>query len=284
MNPPTDSSPLVFFHAGLGKVASTYLQDSVFPALDGICYLHRNRFRRHTTVVPRGDCSRYLLSRECGKRLDQRLREVAGYYPDARILLFFRRHDDWIASHYRRYIKNGGQLELTGYLDIVNDTGIWKREQLMYMDMIDRVQGYFGRQPFVLTYDRMLRDSDDFNMRLAQHLGATIDPTRLRRRRVHQSYSVKRLTKLRRINRMLDLEDPERLDPKRSAHRLRRRLSLYRSYGLLLATNLIGDGRIGDEALIDPRDLASIREFYADDWRRLTEFEEAQFSNRESSS
>lgn len=284
MNPPAQNAPLVFFHAGLGKVASTYLQDSVFPALDGICYIHRNRFRRHARVIRRGEWPRYLLSRECGKRLDRRLREVAGYYPDARILLFFRRHDDWIASHYRRYIKNGGQRDLSGYLDIVGDEGIWKREQLVYMDMIHRVEGYFGRKPFVLTYDRMLRDSDDFNRRLADHLGATIDPGRLRRTRVHQSYSVKRLTKLRHINRVLNLDDPETLNLERPAHRLRRRLSLYRSYLLLLTANLIPDRRIANEALVDPGDLSAIREYYADDWRALTEFEQAQFSEPESTS
>ncbi|MCZ7599032.1 MAG: hypothetical protein M5U09_16860 [Gammaproteobacteria bacterium] len=135
---PEPRRPLVFFHAGLGKVASTYLQKRVFPALDGICYIPRDRFRSHARIVARAEHDRYLISRECGKRLEPRLEEIHRLYPDARILLFFRRHDEWIASHYRRYVKNGGGRDLDGYLDLDGDEGIWTRDQLEYMPMIER--------------------------------------------------------------------------------------------------------------------------------------------------
>src|SRR5690606_40925550 len=64
----------------------------------GICYIPRDRFRSHSRIVARAEHDRYLISRECGKRLQPRLEEIHRFYPDARILLFFRRHDEWIAS------------------------------------------------------------------------------------------------------------------------------------------------------------------------------------------
>lgn len=281
MTVPPQQDPLVYYHAGLGKVASTYLQKSVFPALDGICYIPRNRFRRHARVIREGHCTKYLISRECGKYLDRRLKEISGYYPDARVLLFFRRQDEWIASHYRRYVKNGGFRPLSGYLDIDNDTGIWKRDQLRYMDMINRVEHFFGRKPFVLTYDRMRNDGDDFNNRLADYLGATIDRSRLRRAPVHQSYSVERLERLRMLNRRLALPDPEHDGESRggATHRARRRLVLYRSYLLLLAAGLLPGRTVPGEPLTDEATLSAIRDYYADDWRALIDFEASQFED-----
>ncbi len=268
--------PCVFYHAGLGKVASTYLQKSVFPALDGIHYIPRNRFRSHRRVIAAADHGRYLLSRECGKYLDRRLAEIAGFYPDARILLFFRRHDQWIASHYRRYVKNGGQLSLDRYLDLDGDDGIWKRDQLLYMKMLQKVEGYFGRPPFVLTYDGLKADGDLFNRRIAEFLGATLDSDRLRSAPVHTSYSERRLVRLRRLNRALGLPDPERREAiPGKAHRLARRLSLYRSYLLLGVAGLLPAVR---EPLVADATLDRIRQYYADDWKAIVEFERAQFA------
>lgn len=279
---PADAprQPLVFYHAGLGKVASTYLQKRVFPALDGICYIHRNRFRTHRRVIGRNEHDRYLLSRECGKYLDRRLKEISSIYPNARVLMFFRRHDEWIASHYRRYVKNGGHRPLEDYLDLDTDAGIWKRDQLVYMDMIDRVERYFGRGPFVLTYDRMRNDPSDFNRRLCEHLGARIDPTRLGSSPVHRSYPVDRLIRLRRLNRQLGLADPEDTASERRKTRLNRRLALYRSYLLLGAASLVRDPAVAGDELTPAKTLIAIRRHFADDWQSLLDYEASQFEDR----
>ncbi len=282
MSTATPRKPLVFYHAGLGKVASTYLQKRVFPALDGIRYIHRNRFRTHRRVIGRGEHERYLISRECGKYLDRRLAEIASIYPEAHVLLFFRRHDEWIASHYRRYVKNGGHRPLDAYLDIDADTGIWKRDQLVYMDMIDRVTRCFGRPPFVLTYDRMKRDPADFNRRLCDHLGARIDPARLGSSPVHRSYPEARLAKLRRLNRRLDLADPEDAASEIRKTRVNRRLALYRSYLLLAMAGLIRELADGRERLTPDDTLAAIRRHYADDWQSLLAYEASQFEANDS--
>ena len=274
---PEPRRPLVFFHAGLGKVASTYLQKRVFPALEGICYIPRDRFRSHARIVARAEHDRYLISRECGKRLQPRLEEIHRFYPDARILLFFRRHDEWIASHYRRYVKNGGVRDLDGYLDLDGDDGIWTRDQLEYMPMIERVRQRFGRDPFVLTYDRLRADGDDFNRRLADYLGATIDPSRLRTEPVHASYAVARLARLRRINRHLGLAEPEIAGPTGGTRAGHRRLRLARSYLLLGAAGLLKPDPDPHEALTPRAVLERIREYYADDWRSVVAFEAAQF-------
>ncbi|GJL83724.1 MAG: hypothetical protein DHS20C01_33580 [marine bacterium B5-7] len=281
-----DREPLVFYHAGLGKVASTYLQKSVFPALENIHYIPRNRFRQHSRIIKAGEHDRYLISRECGKYLDRRLKEIHSQYPNAHILLFFRRHDQWIASHYRRYVKNGGHRPLDAYVDIDGDRGVWKRDQLCYMDMIARVEALFQKPPFVMTYDRLRADPDDFFLKLANHLGARLNKERLRTAPVHQSYSEPRLIRLRRINERLGLTDPE-YNPggspetgakRHTMHRLRRRMLLYRSYLLLIAAGFYKTRNDHADELTPGSAVESVREYYADDWAALQRYEASQFT------
>ncbi len=275
------ASPEVYFHAGLGKVASTYLQKSVFPALENIHYIPRNRFRGHRRVIARRQHARYLLSREAGKYLERRLKDVAAIYPDARVLLFFRRQDEWIASHYRRYVKNGGTRELSGYLDILSDNGIWKRDQLLYMGLIEQVELIFGTPPFVLTYDRLKTDSSDFILKIAEFLGANINQNKLSTAPVHQSYSDTRLKVMRRMCRKLGLADPEYDSAHRHAHRLQRRLALYRNYILLACAGLVPENTVANEELSPIQYLDEIRQYYASDWQNLCEFEARQFIDRQ---
>ena len=38
--------PVIFFHVGLGKTGTTFLQDRFFPKLEGIDYLPRNKYHK----------------------------------------------------------------------------------------------------------------------------------------------------------------------------------------------------------------------------------------------
>ena len=82
----------IFYHVGLGKAASTYLQDRVFPKLENIRYVPRDRYRGYQKLIERSEDPRYLISREAAYRLNQRLDEFAAFKADARIILVLRRH------------------------------------------------------------------------------------------------------------------------------------------------------------------------------------------------
>ena len=43
--------PEIYFHVGLGKVASTYLQHRFFPKLKGIHYIKSTRYRRSLQII-----------------------------------------------------------------------------------------------------------------------------------------------------------------------------------------------------------------------------------------
>ena len=65
----------------------------------------------------------------------------------------------------RRYVKNGGLLCFEEYLDLENDSGIWKQQNLIYMDAIEKTRNLFGERLLVLTYDRLKNDQQDFVQR-----------------------------------------------------------------------------------------------------------------------
>ena len=274
------TTPIVYFHAGLGKVASTYLQKSVFPALEGIYYLPRDRFRRHHKLIQAAEYPAYFLSREAGKHLIERLEAFARIYPEARLLLFFRRQDEWIASHYRRYVKNGGTEPFDRYLDLDHDNGIWKQEQLRYVELIEQARRIFGRDPFILTYDRLREDPDEFAQRIATYLDARINPEKMCTRQVHGSHSPRKLRAVRKLSRILRLPDPERQNVKRRFHRLRRRLELIRSHLLLLLAGVLPASWAADEDLTPGSHMQRIREHYHSDWDSIVAMEAAQFNSQ----
>jgi hypothetical protein len=271
------TTPKIFFHIGLGKVASTYLQNRVFPALENIYYLPRDRFRRHPKIVASGKYPSILLSRESGLYLYEKLDDFKKIYPDAYILLFFRRQDEWIASHYRRYVKNGGLLCFEEYLDLENDSGIWKQQNLIYMDAIEKTRNLFGERLLVLTYDRLKNDQQDFVQRIADFTGATFDYQNISLKPVHSSHSEKKLKAARKISKLLGLTDPESSAAHRPFHRLRRRLELLRSHLILMVGSLLPERWAETETLTSTEQKDKIRSFYASDWQDLVEYEQQQF-------
>ena len=61
-----------YFHIGYARAASTFLQKAVFPALTGIQYIPRNRFRVRESEKQRFKDNKILMSREAGRRIYQR--------------------------------------------------------------------------------------------------------------------------------------------------------------------------------------------------------------------
>jgi hypothetical protein len=112
------TKPEIFFHVGLGKVASTYLQHSFFPQLQGIHYIKTSKYKHSPEIIAKGEYDRYFVSREFDQQLEDEVRWFSGFYPQARPIIIFRRHDSWIASQYRRYVKNGGYLPFKGFFDV----------------------------------------------------------------------------------------------------------------------------------------------------------------------
>jgi hypothetical protein len=144
-----------FIHIGLHKTATTFLQEKVFPKLEGTTFItrpytqHNHAFNKLQYADDslykkeeflgelekiRGD--RILLSDECfsGKPLTfnyinrslvaRRLRDAM---PQATILLFIRGQKDILLSMYNQYVRSGGTKEMEDFF--------WKGKRNYTLDM-----------------------------------------------------------------------------------------------------------------------------------------------------
>lgn len=157
----------IAFHIGLHKTGTTFMQNSVFPAWPGIRYL---RFRNLEYFLRLEAHSTYLVSCEGlsgstfaskAERLEA-IRRLSEMFPQAKIVISFRRHGDYLASLYSQYLRYGGKEAFDGFfsLDEGREAHL-KPHDVRFGDLIRQARDSFGAPPFVYT-------SDDIRDRLAE--------------------------------------------------------------------------------------------------------------------
>ena len=94
----------LFFHVGLAKTGSTYLQNKFFHKLKGIKYIHTSEFYHYKEIIAESTENKLLFSREFDRQFFDETIKIAEKYPYAKILIVLRSNEKWIASQYRRYV------------------------------------------------------------------------------------------------------------------------------------------------------------------------------------
>jgi hypothetical protein len=262
-------TPLVFFHVGLGKAASTYLQYEFFPKLEGIHYIQRTRYKKSPQIIRQTEEERYLISREFDQQLEEECRWFSAFHPEARVIIIFRRHDGWIASQYRRYLKNGGHRSFKEFFDIDEDKGLWKQTDLAFFPKISIVEQYFPHSPpLVLFHEDLKKEPFAFFDKLARFCGATYDRKAISLNPVHRSYSEKQLKAIRRVSSYLFSDNPS-FAKNKVWHWIQRRSRLLACYAILYPAALLPESWFNTEPLIPPAELKKIRAAYEDDWQQV---------------
>ena len=263
------SSKQVNFHIGMGKVASTYLQYRFFPKLKGVHYIQRTSYKKHHQIIQSTHATRYFVSNEFDRQLVSEVEKIAANYPDAGIIILLRRHDSWIASQYRRYVKNGGYYTFEEFIDMEQDKGYWKQEDLLFYPRLEKISHLFSRAPLVLFHDQLKRDAFAVFDRIAAYVGASYNRSDISLSPFHRSYSEKQLKAIRKFK--FFKEAPSR-HPNIVVHRIKRYARFLLSYAILYPSALLPDSWFGDQPLIDPKSLEVIRDLYRQDWQACEEF------------
>jgi hypothetical protein len=266
------TKPEIFFHVGLGKVASTYLQHSFFPKLQGIHYIKTSKYKHSPEIIAKGEYDRYFVSREFDQQLEDEVRWFSGFYPQARPIIIFRRHDSWIASQYRRYVKNGGYLPFKGFFDVTNDSGLWKRKHVTFFTNIEHLEYYFDEKPLVLFYDELRADPWLFFDKISNFSGTQYSREDISLAKVHGSYNTKQLKVMRKLARFIFGTKPPEFSTQPILHWLQRRGRLYLCYAILYPSLLLPARFFDDSPLIDPEELNEVREYFEEDWQRCQEY------------
>ncbi len=264
-------SPKIYFHVGLGKVASTYLQQAVFPKLEGIHYIHTSRYRKSKDIIPRLNDDSILVSREFDRQFEDQVRWFTSTYPEARIIIILRRHDSWIASQYRRHVKNGFQGSFQEFFDVENDDGYWKKKDLMFYPKLEVIEECCENKPLVLFYSDLKKDPWAFIDKIADYTGSQYSKDEISLDAVHKSYSEKQLKVLRAFCRRF-LSKPPTSYKNKVAHWL-----LYRPWWaffhlIMYVAAVFPDSWVPDDDLIESGQLDKIRTAYEPDWKKVKDY------------
>ncbi|MBJ18439.1 MAG: hypothetical protein GY910_16330 [bacterium] len=268
----SDRAPAaVFFHCGLERTGSTYLQKDLFPLLEGIRFVVTKDYARLSEETFAEEA--LLVSRELNlnENFDEEIGRFAALFADATPVVLFRRHDHWIASQYRRRIRNGFDGPFEELFDLRGDGGILRRDDLRYGRRIERLEACFRRPPIVLLHEWLEEDAVAFGQVLAGTLGASLDARRLSLRRRHASSSDAELRALLKVMKVVDLRRSRR-GQGLFRYRVRRFTQDAARYATLFLARSIPGGWVDPVPLIPRERLEEIREYYREDWEQTVAY------------
>ena len=261
-----------YFHVGLHKTASTYLQRLVFPEWPEIKYL-RHRNLEYFLRLP--DTARYLVSCEgfsgaTFAKLDDRRRglaRLAEMFPGANAIIGFRPHGGFVASLYSQYLRYGGSAPFDAFfsLDGPQDRVIWRREDLCFRALIECLEDSFGKPPFVFQMGELRTNKDGLLSDLAGFLGTSRAPVPREDRAQNVSLGAWQGRLLKTTHRLAGVSHTAdgrnrpfpalrrwRLDPTTVCHKLL--------------------GRLPGGPLVPPEARQRIDEAYREDWTYVTDY------------
>ena len=118
---------VIFFHVGISKTGSTFLQNNVFPYIKKLHYLPTNRFKKIFSDLKNLQKERVLVSRELDRQFEAEIVRFSSQYKNVTPIIVLRKHDEYFASQYRRFIKNGFKGKEVDFLSLKVILGFLKK-------------------------------------------------------------------------------------------------------------------------------------------------------------
>ena len=168
----------IYFHVGLAKTGSTFLQKNFFPYLKNIKYISTHDYINCIDIINKTNYKSYLISREFDKQFEREIKKFISYFPDTKIIVVFRRQDKWIASQYKRSVKNGWHWDFKNYYNI-NNNGIWKNSDLTYMNKLKIIKKYSKSKPLVLKFEELKKNPFNYLDKISNYTNSKYLKTKI---------------------------------------------------------------------------------------------------------
>lgn len=270
--------PEIYFHVGLPKTASTFLQRNIFPKLEGIEFVKKHAFHRYQQKVARCRQPKILFSTELniGKvRTDEKIKRFAGTFPDATPIIVLRRHDHWIRSKYKQHIRKHGWLHFHQFFNL-HDTGKVKMSELCYMDKIRFLNRQFNNPAIVFFQEELLNNPWHLIDQLSHFMDVGYSRESINTKRVKPSYSTKQLKVMRAFNARMQFQDPPENQRKIVRH-TRKKFHAFLLHSVAYLSYLWpGKWMKHTGALIPAGKLEAIRQYYETDWQQSITYAHSQ--------
>jgi len=273
--------PEIYIHVGLGRTGSTFLQHRVFPKIEGVYYRRNVKFKKAKKVIPEGKAEKYLISGELDNRImESYLKPFSDPYSYAKPILVLRRHDEWIASQHRRYIKNGYRWRFGEFFDLEDERVYWTEKELYYFPVIQLLEKYFQQKPLVLLYDDLRKDPKAFISRIVDYMGAEIDLDTVDFSAKHPSYREKQLRAIYSAAGVINLKKHKPYSKKWKNVILNLWVNAVR-YAILYLSILLPRSFLTKEEIFPTQEqLRAIREHYHEDWEQCAAYATDTHANR----
>jgi hypothetical protein len=260
--------PEVYFHVGLGKVASTYLQHRFFPVLQTIHYIPTRLYRRSPAIIGKGKYGRYLVSREFDQQLEREVRWFSGHCPQAGRSSSSAVTTSGSPRSTAGMSKMGAACRSPVSLMSKTTKGFGKKAHLTFHTHLEHLEQYFEHRPLVLFYDDLRADPWAFFDQIAAFTRTHYERGEVSLSKVHTSYNEQQLKVIRKLNPWLFGESRARPDSSTLRGWLQRRGQMLKSYAVLYPARFAPKILVPKGPLIPPEELEKVRVAFEDDWAR----------------
>ena len=263
----------IYFHVGLPKTASTFLQRNVFPQFQDIHFVKKHDFQHRDKIIANYPGARFLLSIEMDLQNEPglaKIRDVSSKYPQTRPIVVFRKHGSWLKSKYKYYLRKHGSYDFDHFFDLENNSGVFKTEDLFFYDRIQILEKHFQKKPLVFFQEELKKAPFKVIDQMASLLNVRYNPDDIKISNVKSSYSEKQLKLIRKFNRSYKF-DKEKVKPGF------RRFCYKKFGGLLLhsvayAALLIPDSMMDKNPLIPKSIVEKVNKSYQEDWQKCVNY------------
>jgi hypothetical protein len=264
----------IYFHIGLERTGTTYLQHRFFPYLRGLEYLDKSYYKddKYVQVIKSTDKNKFFVSHEFPPgTVKKELKKIAGAYPHAGIIITLRKHMSWLTSQYKRQLKKGKALDFPQYFSINNNQGEIQKDDLYYYPLVQKIEHLFTKKPLVLLYRTLKHTPHKYFNKICSYTGTSYPMRKINLTPKHTSYNNKQLILMRSIGSLLFDQNFSYSD-----HYLVRRFQKYLRmiprYLILYGSLLIPNRFLRDTALIKPATKNKISRLFSADWEKCIKY------------
>lgn len=266
----------IYFHVGMGRAASTYLQYDVFPFFKKVDYIQRTRYKKFGKIISKKGPGAFFTSREFDQQFEEEVSKFAKEFPDTHAIVVFRRHDGWIASQFRRFVKNGNHLTFKEFIDIENDKGLFSIADLSYFPKIQYLEKHFTKKPLVVFYEEMISNPYSFIDRIAGYMNAEYDRKDINLDKRHSSYNKNQIRAIHWVGNYFNIRK-RRVFKNSFLHFLWRIYLGAIRYSILYIAKILPNSMFDQGPLIDPKELEEVKEYFTSDWEKCLKYAEDDY-------
>lgn len=257
----------IYFHVGVERTGTKFLQNSIFPTYKGIHFINKDRYPKAKQIIAKRKHKRYLVSMELNlsPQFEKEVKDFSSWFPNAKTIMVLRPHDKWLVSHFKRIIKNGEKKTFKQFLDLDTEESVYKIEDLYYMNKIQILEKYFKADPLYLLYGDFRKDPIKYLNRIASYVKVDFEIDNINLKPKHTSYNENQLKAIQKIGKYINI-DRKKPNKNKIINLLHRIHVDAVRYSVLRISKHLPNSYFRDAPFVEPEEVKAIKEFYQTDW------------------